>query len=89
MSYPTRQGRRRQGRSRPSTRQRRPVPFIYWLFGIGAFFIGASAFELVRLGRLGHPWAFLGAAILVCAYVGGAMAMAVRISHDDDEWKWF
>jgi hypothetical protein len=89
MSYQRRHGRRPRGRAQPQMRHPQTIRPIYWLFGVGAFFIGASAFQLVHFGRLGHPWAFVGAVILVCAYVGGAMTMAVRISHDDDEWRWF
>ena len=89
MRYQKQHGRRQHGRPQHRSRQPQALPLIYWLFGSGAFFIGASAFQLIHLGRLGHPWAFVGAVMLVVAYVGGAMTMVVRMSHDDDEWKWF
>jgi membrane protein YdbS with pleckstrin-like domain len=76
------------GRSVREPKPRR-IPTAYWLLAGGAVFVGAIGFQLVLLGLLGHVWAYAAAAAIVLVYVGVAMTIVVRMTHDDDEWKWF
>ncbi len=77
--------RRRSGRGA----KKRAIPGAYWLMFLGAILIGASAFQLLLLGKYGFRLGYVLAVVVVLGYIGACMAMAVRMSHDDDEWKPF